>query len=438
MVEDIESEAWRGTPTGARYLSGAQQLYGWEADRPVVRRRALLRAGGLGVATGLTGCISSLPFVDDAGVDAVWSADRGHVVDVEPFHGWVYTRSSEGSPVIAAHDPSDGSIEWSCDACLDATVSDDRLYLQTYDGDHSVAAYSSPVRQEWTANGRFGALDDDTLYLVDDPAPGTPESHGVLRAIDVTTGALDWVYRFDTPARGIGPSHAREDYYAVIAPPDLRTRYATRIDAETGEREWVTPVSTGVRPESRFQDDSLYVGYEHDTDYRTGITAIDAASGIDRWRHQWEAYIAYPRWVGADTVLATVVLGNTYEHETVALATADGTTQWHADEHLIGVTDDLAYLHRDAVITARRIGDGSVHHEFDLATILEKDGQSITRYALVGATLYLTAGPRLVALDSRTGTVRWRFVADRPLDIADVHADRIYVSSPTTFYAVDR
>lgn len=402
-----------------------------------MRRRTLLQAGGGAAATALSGCVSTLPFGADTGRDPVWSAPRGDVVDVDSFHGWVYTQSSDGEPVIAAHDPADGSREWACQQCLDAHFTDDRFYLQGYGDDPTVTAYSSPVRTEWTALGRFTTVDDTHAYLLDDIATDTQDGYSVLRAVDVVTGTVQWVQVFEYRASTTPSTQRGDDLYTVIDRPMGQPLQAYRIDPSTGRRLWRHQLPDGILPETARHGTTLYVGYEYATTYHAGIVAI-TGDGHRRWTRSWNGYLAYPVMAGKDTVLATVVLGHTYQHETVALDPGDGTTVWHYDETLVGVTDELAYLRRDNTVTVRRIDSGTPVVDLDLQTVIDDLREPVDGFAVADDTLYVTSGPRLLAIDPHEETVDWEFIADRDVTIADIHPDRVYASTSTTVAALDR
>ncbi|WP_254769036.1 PQQ-binding-like beta-propeller repeat protein [Salinilacihabitans rarus] len=359
------------------------------------RRRLLALVGS---ATGcLAGCLSGAPPAGDLdGVDGEWPTNGGgpggaRAVDAGP---------ADPEPVWTTRLPD-------VRATGAPSLADGRLYVP-------VDAVSERARHRYRLHALDAATGDERwrVPLRSDPNPSPAVTAGriVVSARRATErgrvvafakryGDEEWLY--DVDARLTAPPTA--DGLAVYVPDwqgrvhalsahDGTVRWARRVGADGDDRAFADPVAV--------RDGTLYLGSRSGA---TGVLAVDAATGDERWSRSTDVVTAGPV-VDDDLVVVRT-------HGLVAAFDPDdGTRRWTAgvpgdDGRPFALGDRHVYVPADGTLHAiDRDGDGV--WTYDLS------GGRVGTPTVAGDAVIVCGDGELVALSRTDGTRRWTTGAD--------------------------
>jgi eukaryotic-like serine/threonine-protein kinase len=216
---------------------------------------------------------------------------------------------------------------------------------------------------------------------------------GSVVALDAAAGAVRW--RFAAGGSPTGPLTVADGVVYVATLADTETLHA--IDAGSGEERWQQSIAVGLLSAAVVADGTVYaVG---GTIQGGALLAWQAATGDRLWSLPLHGAVAYTVGVAAGTAFVGA------DKTVVAVDTTDGTERWSTN-----------------------VG------EWVMATGTGDEGR------VYGTTLDGT----LLALDSATGAVRWRFRpgfqldqlqgwTDAPVEVAGI----VYAPSSQGIYALD-
>ena len=274
-----------------------------------------------------------------------------------------------------------------------------------------------------------------------------------LHAFDRVDGTRRWTF---APANGDQTGHgvvATDGHLVFAATPEGRV-YA--LDAAAGSQRWVTDLTGGRDMVSTFHpvvvDGVVFVGLKRFGPGATGaLVALDAGTGVERWRHEFAPEIAgrFSGCFGGATAVGARILVTAEDGRVYALDRKSGAVAWIAprvhdttttsgDLRAVAVAGSIAVVGSVTgiivgldVATGREVWRSSRDLPSAYAPIVTASGS-----AYVGHT------SSLVVYDAATGRIRWmaRPDGDRgglwgPPAIDD---DRIFASGLDGFYAVAR
>ncbi len=381
-------------------------------DTGTVTRRAVLRAGVVGIGAALAGCSSGetdeLCGTDSPATDGATAIDeREGTLPVAPDTAWPM---SGYDPAQSGHNP-------------DATLPEEpalRWHFETRE----------PPERE-SRRRLTPVVADRTVYLVN--------AHGELVAVDAQEGAVRW--RVSDPrlrtesVSAVGSESVfvagEAGLFAVDFDGEERWRYAPRgvVGPETPTPTTPPPTPDGETPppdgEPRiagFWDplvdgDTVYVA-ERSAD---GVHAVDAATGTERWTAPGYDLAA----VAGELVLAT-------DGGLVALDADDGSEVWRADPTTYGsvaVRDGAVYAGELEHFYRLNLATGETEWSFD-GEIESFESPAVGPDRVYAPTSVTEGGDggNLYALDRETGEPEWcrylGFTTVGPPALADgrVHA----------------
>ena len=318
---------------------------------PSMTRRGLLAALGAGVT--LSGCLSRPSTDGDLGsVDGKWPMDG---------QGPGHTRAVERGPT----DP-------------------EQVWRTEFDD----------VRRVWSAS-----LFDGQLYVYADAATATTRGRHRLYALDAATGAVEW----HVPLRMSpnGTPAASPQRIVVAGNRSLKQSRLVCFHPKGGE-QWLYDVDARLTAPPTVYGGVAYVG-----DYAGRVHALGALDGEIRWSRHIDAddgsrEFSEPVAVHDGTLYLGSQAGNT---GIVALDAETGEERWRADTGRVTsstpvVADDLVVVRNYGLVTAFDTS-GAKRWSFNV-------GEDTAYPLAVGDEhVYVPAGERLFAID-RGGEEVWR------------------------------
>jgi eukaryotic-like serine/threonine-protein kinase len=274
-------------------------------------------------------------------------------------------------------------------------------------------------------------------------------------AFDAATGAHRWTFR---PADAAQPGMGRlsTDGATIFAGSPEGEVFA--IDAQTGTQRW----SARVPGDSASAFDPLlgrgviYVQVKRFTNPATGaLVAYDAATGATRWVHEFlpDTVGQYAGCVGDAALYHGTVITSIEDGRVFALDTATGATVWVAPRiHQLPPAGGWNDLRRVAVagdVVVVGSSTGTVVG-YDAATGAERWRASPVSEISVSSppatddsSAYVNFAADLVALDARSGAVRWETglvpgIGGEYWPTPAIDGDRLYVGGVHGFYALRR
>lgn len=357
---------------------------------PSTTRRRLLAA--LGGTAALSGCLTLESNSNELGpVDGEWrmdGRDAGHTRRVddgptEPATAW----RTEFDDVRVAGTPSlaDEDLYVPADAVTETTRSRYRLYaLSARDGG---VRWQVPLRVE--PNGAPAVSADRIVVGAKRSVKG-----GRLVCFHPRYGEEQWLY--DVGSRLTAPPTVAEGVVYVgdwsgrvhaIGTLGGRVRWSRRIDAGAGGRSFAT--AGAVR------DGTLYLGSQSGN---TGLVALDADSGSERWRVTTGAVTGGP--VAADDLVVV------RSHSTVRAFDTSGEQRWtvtvpEPDPQAIAVGDERVFIPAGSRLYAiDQDGAEAWRHQVD-------DGRVGTPTVAGDAVVFRDGEGGLTARAVTDGSERW-------------------------------
>jgi len=248
-------------------------------------RRDALRAGGVALAAGITGCSFSTSSSISNGAGTVlsvatddgserWTRDFG-VVDADPSlaDGTIYVGSEE---TLHALDPSDGSSRWTVELDVGSfpeigrpAVADDTVLAPVKETLVALAAADGTER--W----RFEAEEDDGVWAAPPVVNGTAivgAGESAVHGVALGDGNERW--RFEGENLEAGSTTIGEGTAFL----NSRGGRVHAIDPTDGSERWTAETEKPVGGTPAVGDDAVYVG-------TTGrrLYALSTADGSERW-----------------------------------------------------------------------------------------------------------------------------------------------------------
>lgn len=357
---------------------------------PSISRRDTLALVG-STAIGLAGCLSGGSSSGDLGsIEGDWPVvgrDVGH-------RRWV----RDG--------PSDPSQVWSTElgdarGAGTPAIANERAYVP-------VDAVSDRARQQY----RLHALDATTgeerwhVPMRADPNPAPAVSvdrvvvttrrsleQGRVIGFDTKYGEEEWLYDIDArvtapPTVSVGTVYVPDwaGQIHALSAADGSVKWARQVDPEGADREFTEPVAV--------HDGTLYVG---SLSGRTGVIAVEARTGEERWSRSTDVTVAGP--IVDDELVAVRT------HGSVTAFGTDGSERWtfsvpRDDWQTMAMDDKHIYVPaRDALHAIHR--DGEHAWSFDAAD------SRIGAPTILGETVAMRVDDELVGLSRDDGHRQW-------------------------------
>ncbi len=285
----------------------------------------------------------------------------------------------------------------------------------------SINAHVTGARPLWSASVGNGVGTRDVLAaepVVADGRVFTMDSHGVVTAFDVGTGAQVW--RTDTKPKknrssniGGGLTHADGTVFVVDGVAE-----SLALDANSGVVKWRTGVGTPGRSAPTVVDGRMFFGTIDERLY-----ALEAGNGHQLWTYQASASQTIVFGQPAPAVVGSTVLAGFGSGDVAALRVESGDVLWSDTLGSSGGRNsilDFSSVHGLPVIsdgTAYVISVGQVLTAVDMRsgrrlwerTVAGKDG-----LVVAGEWLFLLSlDQQLACLDKGSGHVRWVTVLPR-------------------------
>ncbi|MEU3947518.1 PQQ-binding-like beta-propeller repeat protein [Streptomyces sp. NPDC029526] len=373
-------------------------------------RRRLLRLAGGGLAlaalsAGAVGC-------DDEAVDA---EDPGRTAGDKPKGGG--KPSGDGDDGSTASDRAPKPL-WSKSTSAETYGDNDELVVAggvvLASGSPLTALDTATGRQKWSLPGGTvpGApllLGKGTLYLASNKYDGT------VTGYDPTSGKETWRSRLGDGYRQPRPIAVDDGQVYVVAEileddGSSKTNVIAALDSTSGRIAWkeqrdLGTMQNGIHAAVR----GRHLVY---TDFKKNLTVRDTATGGQVWT-QKTTKTNYG-FFAVHEELVIVPQGRTLQ----AFTLSDGKQKWSLETSEVAlfkepsVVEDVLYI-ADSARTMRAI-DPRTGKELWTSTALASAGLQVPRqYVKAGDTLYgatdLDQKGGVIAMDAKTGDVRWTF-----------------------------
>jgi outer membrane protein assembly factor BamB len=270
-----------------------------------------------------------------------------------------------------------------------------------------------------------------------------------LYAFDRPTGALAWSFRASDDDE-TGTHAIATDGTIVYASSFYGRVYA--IDGRTGVLRWMTqiPGPPGVAVatfDPTVGHGQIFVGVWYDTvPLSGGLAALDAASGRLLWVREFRPRRADLESFsnGGAVLFGDLVIASAADGQIHALDTASGVIRWTAPSAPGEDVNDFraVALANDVVLASSLTG---IATGIDAATGMERwsaklSPSSLAYYVAADSNLAIFSTSELIALDPRTGAVRWRTGTGTQggefWGYPAVAPDRVYANGIHGFYAL--
>ncbi len=254
------------------------------------------------------------------------------------------------------------------------------------------------------------------------PATALAQEPEASAALPLFPLRVRWSTEFGAPPAA-GPV---TDAARVYVP--LTSGAIVAVDADTGAGVWSVEGLAGTHPLA-VDADGVYVVVE------SGLVALDAATGRERWRLPLDERVSAPVVARAGWIVVGLTGG-----AVLAVRAADGTPVWTRTYPTPIVSPAVIHGDRlylpgaDARIRAARIEDGTLVWE-------QAVGGAVLTIAPLGNRVYVGADDNFFyALDERQGRRRWRWRSGGdPIGEASADERRVFFSSlDTVVRALDR
>jgi len=246
---------------------------------------------------------------------------------------------------------------------------------------------------------------------------------------DVVLPPLELVWKSDTGGSGSGsPSVVGDTVFTADYKGGV---YA--VDAKTGVTKWKYDTGEPIFVSSpTVSENIIYIGTEKN------LYAIDATNGHFKWKY------------GADEIVgtATVVNGDVYfiaENHLYSVDAATGNERWKCEseigsiENAPTVVDGVVYVWGHNSIFAVNIATGKeIWHGTEIWNFKEL-GEAKSAPTVVGGIIYVGGDTYLHALDTSNGKEKWKCQIGGPIQASPaVSGGTVYFGSDDYFvYAVD-
>jgi outer membrane protein assembly factor BamB len=224
------------------------------------------------------------------------------------------------------------------------------------------------------------------------------------------------------------------------------------LDVDTGHQIWSFPIHGAAPTSPAYDNGVLYVAGGIVEDQQASVYAVDASSGVERWRFETDAMMFATPTVGEGTVFVEDINGVLF-----ALDPADGGEKWRAvlEESPIhtdnGVASDISDTGTGDGFSVISVSSGTVFvatYQGTLVAVDADSGQVLWRYetawgqligpVISGDVVYLgTLEGFVAALNMSDGHELWRYETSGPVKSSPAVTDGVmYVGDIGTFYAM--
>jgi outer membrane protein assembly factor BamB len=416
----------------------------WLADTP---RSLADRAAGSNGTFGAEPIPDARPFGDESLTYAVKYEDQsakssGHriYVRVGAVVAWLQIDGAVEPPLAAVEQLAAAQT-----ACLNAGACPDAVPVPSIlPGAYCPAAQQQAASDPNEPLARLGAsaLGSSVPMRGGDPARGgthpgpSPAGEPAERWHDATRGG---VKEMPVVADG-GVYIGDEDSHANV----------TALDAATGGQRWCTTVGSLIHTTIVAADLIVLGVFPEDSPSMTEsfIVALDRATGVERWRYALNGSIT-------DLAFADgTVYAGSLDGGVLALDAATGKGRWRFQADLepdtTSTVEALAVaggtVYANAATTLYAV-DAKTGDEVWRDTAPNKDSDfGSSSPTVAGGVVYIHAGDGIHGFDAQTGAERWRFAADGTEGGIAVADGVLYLSArtrldvdkySTTLYAVD-
>jgi len=359
--------------------------------------RMAATGGSISLTAGLAGCVFGGTLSGDLGeITGDWpmtGRDLGHTryVEVAPKNPDTVWVADLDDGVRAASTPAlaDGQLYVPADAVSDLSHYRHRLYgLTAATGE---LRWQIPLRAD---PNEPPAVSGNRIVI----SAQRDVEKGRVVAFDDRYGEEAWLYDID--ARLTAPPTVSAPLVYI---PDWKGRVHA-LDVSDGSIRWTQRIMRGDSGRSfatpvALQDDTLYLGSQSGA---TGVVALDANTGEERWSKSTAAVIDGP------VVRDDLVVVRT--HKLVVAFDTEGTRQWSynvldADSHAMAMNDQHVYVpSRQRLYAIDRSGGKAWHYHL-------QQGQVGTP-TVAGDTVFLRRNDHLTALSRTDGTEQWTISQD--------------------------
>ncbi|ELZ54043.1 Pyrrolo-quinoline quinone beta-propeller repeat-containing protein [Halorubrum hochstenium ATCC 700873] len=362
-------------------------------DEPGVRRRSVLTAGVAGVFAGLSGCLG----------------DGDRSLPSTPSGSWPqHMRDGANTGATAATAPSRGNLAWTSDAFTrwPPVAVDDEVYVGNVDpspGPKVVALDATDGSERWRVDieeaGHYtsAVVGDYLVAAYGDRVVALDRESGDREWTETLSGTLSYTEITAVPAESLVLIPRRSGGEGGL----------TALDAATGEERWAEPLPGSVEDPPAVRGDGVFVAAD------SALYRLDIADGSEAWRRNVGSVALGPSATAAGLLVAAdgdlavrdpdtgdrLRALDGYDGEVHGVAVADGTAYWLTDERLAAVD----------------VANGTEVWRLDAAG--SQEGLCVGRETVVAPVRYEgfdleTAWPAVAAFDRDTGDVRWYYHID--------------------------
>jgi outer membrane protein assembly factor BamB len=366
-----------------------------------MRRRQLIRAGGLATTVGVAGCLGDGGNGETDSEDG--DGDEQSLQIDEHWRTFQGDSANTGTGTGTANGPGDDpSVAWTVTAddevWGDPILVDDTVLAGSWDNTLYALSLSSGEKR-WTYE-----MDDSISFPAAAPSETVFIGSGRdVAALDLETGEPYWTITTGARVRG-GPAVADGKIYV----PTQENLVA--LEAGTGEKQWTVRTGGPVASTPHVTEEHIYF-----TSADGNIYAVDTDGEI-----AWQEFISSSGGFPSPTVVDETVFFGWGDGTMYALDAADGTQQWTdraGGAEVVAVTDGIAYI-AGYPLTAI---DTETQQEYWTT----KEPAGIPTNFTVGTELvYLgTDEARIIAYDRETGDEQWRYQGNYEVSTSVAIAD---------------
>ena len=258
-------------------------------------------------------------------------------------------------------------------------------------------------------------VSDGTLFFV------VNIGHAYFYAFDAATGKQIMVQKFDNNSLSWPAAIGRTAFFGTHT-----NVYA--YNGATGTRAWTFEQKgaafSGAAPV--IVDEVIYLCSDE-----SGVFALASDTGALNWTFKFNESLHGPAVQGEHVVVLS-------KNALIALDRKTGSKTWETDigREFFGPTilDDQVFVeHLEGEVRAYALQDGALKWKS------KKEGGALTALALFnGSVIYGEKSGNVVALDARTGLVKWRFKTSKPCNSPFVAGTTLYTRCRDRYlYALD-
>lgn len=376
-----------------------------------MRRRQLIRLGGLATTIGVAGCLGDSGNGEsdsedgdaDGDDDANANGDEQSIQIDEDWRTFQGDSANTGTGTGTASGPSeDPSVAWTVTAddevWGDPVIVDDTVLAGSWDNTLYAVSLSSGEKR-WTYE-TMGSISYPAAVASDTVLIGGGEK---VAALDIETGEAYWTNTIGARVRG-GPVVADGRIYVPTS------EKLVALEAHTGEQTWQVRTGGPVASTPHATEEHIYF-----TSADGNIYAVDTDGEI-----AWQEFVSSSGGFPSPTMVDGTVFFGWGDGTMYALDSADGTQLWTdiaGGAEVIAVADGIVYI---ASIPLNAI---NAETQEEYWTTEEPEGIP-TNFSVGTDRVYLgTDEARILAYDRKTGDEQWRYQGNYEVSTSVAIAD---------------